>query len=288
MPAPTLSICIVNWNTRDYLRVCLQSLRDTATDLQPQTIVVDNASGDGSAAMVAEEFSEVALIANEENLGYAAANNQALEAATGDLKLVLNPDVVLPPGGVAELIACMERHPKAAAVAPKLVDPDGRTQLSCRSFPDPDVLLFEALLLSKLFPRSPRFGRYRMSWWGYDDERTVDQPMTSALLLRTAALEEVGHFDQQFPIFFNDVDLCRRLWDAGWEVWFTPEVEVVHHVGASTRQVRPQMVAESHRSLLAYYEKNYRGKVGPLAYYGARALVRIGGVVRGGLARLRG
>ena len=288
MPAPTLPICIVNWNTRDHLRECLQSLRDTATDLEPQTIVVDNASADGSAAMVAEEFPEVALIANEDNLGFAAANNQALEAATGDLKLVLNPDVVLPPGGVAGLVACMARHPKASAVAPKLVHPDGRVQLSRRSFPDPDVLLYEALLLSKLFPRSPRFGRYRMSWWGYDDERTVDQPMTSALLLRTAALEEVGHFDQRFPLFFNDVDLCRRLWDAGWEVWFTPEVEVIHHVGASTRQVRPQMVAESHRSLLGYYEKHYRGTVGPLAYYGARALVRIGGVVRGGLARLRG
>jgi len=95
-------------------------------------------------------------------------------------------------------------------------------------------------------------------------------------------------FDEDFPIFFNDVDLCRRLVDAGWEVWFTPEAQVIHHVGGSTRQVRRAMIAESHGSLLRYYEKHYRGKVGPVAYHGARALVRVGGALRGLAARLRG
>jgi len=280
-----LSICIVNWNTRDYLRGCLRSIAATAGDLAHEVIVVDNASADGSGGMVREEFPGVTLIANEENLKYARGNNQALEAAQGELKLLLNPDVVVLEGALQELIAAAGRHPRAGAVAPKLVNPDGSRQLSCRSFPDPEVILYETLGLSRLFSRSRRLGKYRMSWWGYDEERTVDQPMASALLLRSAALAEVGLFDEGFPIFFNDVDLCRRIWDAGWEVWFTPRARMIHHGGAGTRQVRPQMVAESHRSLLRYYEKHYRGRANPLAYHGARALIRIAGPVRRWLAR---
>jgi GT2 family glycosyltransferase len=275
-----LSICVLNWNTRDYLRACLQSIRDTARQLDPEVIVVDNASSDGSAGMVREEFPEVRLIANEENLKYARGSNQALEAATGEFKLLLNPDVVILPGAIQELLAAMQRHPKAAAVAPKLVHPDGSPQLSCRSFPDPAPLLYEALGLARLFPRSRRFAAYRMTWWDQSDERTVDQPMASALMLRTVALEEVGLFDEDFPMFFNDVDLCRRLWDAGWEVWYVPEARAIHHVGGSTRQVRREMIAESHRSLLRYYEKHYRGRVNPVAYHVTRALVRLGGTVR--------
>jgi GT2 family glycosyltransferase len=119
-----------------------------------------------------------------------------------------------------------------------------------------------------------------MSWWDQSDERTVDQPMASALMLRTAALEEVGSLDESFPMFFNDVDLCRRLWDAGWQVWFVPEARMIHHVGGSTRQVRRQMIAESHRSLLRYYEKHYRGRLNPAAYHATRALIRLAGTAR--------
>ena len=282
-----LSICLVNWNTRDYLRACLQSIRDTAGGLDPQIIVVDNASSDGSAGMVRAEFPAVTLIANDGNLKYARGSNQALEAASGEFRLLLNPDTVLLPGALTELLAAAERHPRAGAAAPKLVHPDGSPQRSCRSFPDPAAIAYEALGLARLFPRSRRFGAYRMSWWDHDDERAVDQPMASALLLRAAALEEIGLFDEAFPMFFNDVDLCRRLWDAGWEVWFTPKARLIHHFGASTRQARRAMIAESHRSLLRYYEKHYRGRVPLLPYYGARALIRLGGALRGALAPLQ-
>jgi GT2 family glycosyltransferase len=281
MAQTTLSICIVNWNTREYLRACLQSIAETTADLHPQVIVVDNASTDGSADMVREAFPGAELIANAENLKYARGNNQALERATGAFRLLLNPDVVILPGAIQALLAALERHPKAGAIAPKLVHPDGSRQLSCRSFPAPAPLLYEAVGLARLFPRSRRFAAYRMGWWEHDDERAVDQPMASALLLRAEALAEVGVFDGAFPIFFNDVDLCRRLWDAGWEVWFTPAASIIHHVGGSTRQVRPEMIAESHRSLLRYYEKHYRGRINPVAYCAVRALVRLGSLVRG-------
>jgi len=257
----TLAICIVNWNTRELLRACLASIEPPRRDLDLQVIVVDNASADGSAEMVRSEFPWVELVVNPQNRYYAAANNQALQAARAPLKLLLNSDIEVPPGALAGLVSWMERHPQAGAVAPRLVYPDGRPQRSCRSFPDPDAVIYEVLGLSRLFPASRRFGKYRMTWWGHDEDRQVDQPMASALLLRAAALEQVGLFDEDFPMFFNDVDLCRRLQEAGWQVWFTPSVTMAHHHGGSTRLVRREMIAESGRSFLRYYRKHYRGKV---------------------------
>jgi len=309
---PDLSVCIVNWNTREQLRRCLRSLRDHAEGLELQVIVVDNASADGSAEMVRAEFAaregegetvgwKVELIANADNRGYAAGNNQALARAEALQVLLLNPDIVVKPGALRALAACAERHPKAGAVAPRLVYPDGRLQASCRSFPTPDIVLYEALGLSRLFSRSRRFGKYRMTWWDYDDERPVDQPMASALMLRREALEAMGDaavgaagrgpiagaFDEDFPIFFNDVDLCKRLWDAGWEIWFTPKAEMVHEHGASTSQVPVRMAVESYRGLVRFYAKHYRGKIGAVGYWGALGLLTLSLPVRMAKAWMR-
>jgi GT2 family glycosyltransferase len=142
------------------------------------------------------------------------------------------------------------------------------------------VVLYEALGLSRLFPRSRRFGKYRMTWWDYDDERPVDQPMASAFLVRRSVLEEIGLMDEQFPIFFNDVDLCKRIWDAGGEVWYTPHASMVHVGGASTGQVRRRMLIESHRSFVRFYRKHYRGKIAWWRYAGAVALLQVGYVLR--------
>jgi hypothetical protein len=271
-----LGICLVNWNTRELLDRCLQSIREHAGDLSVDVIVVDNASGDGSTDMVREHHPWARLIANSENRYYAAANNQGLRELQTPLKLLLNPDIEVRAGSLQTLVAFMADHPRAGAVAPRLREPDGTIQRSCRAFPTPDIVVYEALGLSRLFPRSRVFGKYRMGWWNYGDTRQVPQPMASALLLRDAALQEVGPFDEQFPMFFNDVDLCRRLWDAGWEVWFTPEAEMTHLGGAATRQVRREMIVESHRSFVRYYEKHFRGRVCAVCYGGAIALLQVG------------
>ncbi len=273
---PDLSVCIVNWNTRDLLDACLNSLRDNAGGLELEVIVVDNASTDGSPDMVRERHPQAKLIANEQNRYYAAANNQALRLSRAAQKLLLNPDIVVPPGSLTTLLGFLEQHPHAGAVAPRLREPDGTVQRSCRTFPAPSAVLWEALGLSRLWPHHPVFGAYRMGWWDYDSERPVDQPMASALLLRGAALDQVGMFDEQFPMFFNDVDLCRRLWDAGWEVWFTPAAEMVHHGGAATRQVRREMIVESHRAFVAYYRKHYQGRLNPFAYSLTAGLLKVG------------
>ena len=205
-----LSIVIVNWNTRDLLRACLRSLEAHALPDGQEVIVVDNASRDESAAMVRDGFPGVVLFANGENTGYAAANNQGIRVATGDNVMLLNPDTEFGPGTLETLLAVLAEHPEAAAVAPRLVEPDGRPQHSVRGFPAPGPLLAEAAGLAALFPRSRALGGYRMRHWDLGDERDVDQPMTSCLLIRREALEQVGLLDEEFPIFFNDVDWCYR------------------------------------------------------------------------------
>ncbi len=267
MTPPDISVCIVNWRTREALRRCLDSLAAHAADLQLQVIVVDNGSGDGSAEMVTNNYPQVELIANEENIGYAAANNQALRGSRAPYRLLLNPDIIIKPGALPALLKFAHQHPRAGAIAPRLIYPDGRLQYSCRTFPTPDIILWEGLGLSRLVPRSRVFGKYRMTWWNYDEARQVDQPMASALFLKADALEEVGLFDERFRIFFNDVDLCYRLREAGWEIWFTPAAELIHEHGASTSQVKRPMIMESHRSFLQFYHKHYRGRISWIWYW---------------------
>jgi GT2 family glycosyltransferase len=286
-----LSIVIVSWRTRELLRSCLQSLRVALGDRMQsgaaELIVVDNASGDGTVEMVQAEFPEVRLIVNQENRGYAAGNNQGLEAAHGRNVMLLNPDTEVPREAVERLEVCLEEHARVGAVAPILVHPDGRPQLSLRGFPTPLALLGAVTGLARLAPADSPLAAYQPRSLPAR-AGPVDQPMTSCLLFRTEALRAVGRFDETFPIFFNDVDLCWRLRQAGWEIWFVPEARVVHHGGASTRQVRLAMLWESHRGLHRYYRKHYRGRLFAPVYGLIVAAIYGGAVARSAVLLLRG
>jgi GT2 family glycosyltransferase len=282
-----LSILIVNCNTRDYLRACLLSLETACSGVEHEIIVVDNASQDGSAEMVSTLFPRVQLIASSENLGYAAGNNLACEHSCGQWVWLLNPDTEVLRDAPKQLISFLEGGTRRGAVASALIDArTARPQKSCRTFPTPAALWAEASGLAKFYPRSRKFGFYRMGWWRYHDARRVEQPMASSLLLRRAAIEGVydqkigGLFDEDFPIFFNDVDLCWRLWKSGWEIWYQPDAGVLHHGGASTQQVKPAMIAESHRCLRRFYEKHYRAVLSPPVYWATIALIEAGGAWR--------
>lgn len=262
-----ISILIVNWNTRDLLRACLISLGKIT--IEHEIIVVDCASHDDSAAMVAREFPAVKLIASAENLGFAAGNNRAYEIAIGEWIWLLNPDTEIEANAAEFLIDFLRDNPDAGAVASALVDArDGHIQRSCRTFPTPAALWAQAIGLAALFPRSKRFGFYKMGYWNYRDARAVEQPMASSFLLRRRAIETIGGlFDEQFPIFFNDVDLCYRLKQVGWQIWFEPRSRVKHWGGASTGQIKLEMIAQSHRSLAKFYAKHYRGQVAAPLYF---------------------
>ena len=244
----------------------MESVRENPTTGDCEIIVVDNASGDASAEMVRELFGQVMLIANVENLGYAEANNQGIRASSGEYILLLNPDTEVKRGALDALVSFARRRPDAAAIGCRLVTPQGQVQDSCRGFPSPLGVLFEYTRLSRVFPKSKLFGAYRMTYFNYTCEAEVDQPMGSCLLISRSAVDDVGEFDKDFRIFFNEVDWCYRARQRGWKIWFTPDAEVVHHGAASTGLVKPEMAVESHRGLRRFYEKHYKHRLPTVVY----------------------
>jgi GT2 family glycosyltransferase len=286
-----LSVVLVSWRTRELLGACLRSLRAALGERLAaggaEVIVVDNASGDGSVEMVRDQFREVRLIANSENRGYAAGNNQGIAAARGRNVMLLNPDTEVPREAIERLEACLTERPRAGAAAPMLVHPDGRPQASLRGFPTPLALLGAVTGLGRLAPAGSPLATYQPRALPAAPA-VVDQPMASCLLLRGEALRAVGGFDEAFPIFFNDVDLCWRLRLGGWETWFVPDARVVHHGGASTRQVRLAMLWESHRGLHRYYQKHYRGRLAAPLYGLIITAIYAGAAARSAALLLKG
>jgi GT2 family glycosyltransferase len=254
-----ISIIIVTWNSEDFIRNCLDSIFLSAEGVSREIIVVDNGSSDRTAKMVREFYPTVNLIENKSNLGYATANNQGIEQARGRYVLLLNPDTQVLEQALSSMYRFMEENPQAGALGPKLLNPDRSTQPSCREFPRFSTLIWEFTGLSRLFPKSVIFGRWRMSYFAFDQQREVDQPMASCLMLKREALEEVGSFDESFSMFFNDVDLCYRIKTAGWKIYFDPGAQVVHHKGASTRKAKRKMIWLSHLAFYKFFKKHRKG-----------------------------
>lgn len=262
-----LAIVIVNYNVRELLRRCLHSVLASEGDFSYDVCVVDNASPDQSAEMVRAEFPEVQLIANRENAGYPAANNQGLrllgvEKADVDERprycLLLNPDTEVPADAFAKLLAYLDQHGDIGVIGPKLVLPDGRLDLACRrSFPTPEVSGYRMLGLSRLFPKSRRFGRYNLTYLDENTIADVDSVVGAFMMVRTAALDDVGLLDERFWMYGEDLDWAKRIKDQGWRVVYYPRVEVLHVKRASSRQSeRAQM--EFYRAMLIFYYKHYR------------------------------
>jgi hypothetical protein len=276
-----LSIVIVSWNTTPLLEECLRSIDRHPPRVDHEIIVVDNASDGFDEGRFRAAFPAVSLIANQDNAGCAKGNNQGIEASTGDYVLLLNPDTRVTEGALDALTGCMERHEDAAAAGAKLVRSDGTVERSVRGFPYPGAIAWEFLGVSKLFPRSHALGSYRMTAFSYTDEAEVDQPMGSCLIMRRGAIEDVGLFDEAFPIFFNDVDWLYRARRKGWKVYFTPDAVVVHHGAAGTSQVdRRKMIRESHASLIRFYRKHFRRAISAPVYYLTIACIRVGAFLR--------
>lgn len=256
-----LSVIVVSWNVSNLLDVSLSTLKRDIEGIDAEVFVVDNASADGSAEMVRSRHPWVRLIANDSNLGFAAANNQALKLCTGEYILLLNPDTEVIQGAIPALIAFLEREPRAGVVAPQLINSDGSIQRSCRAFPTFLAMLYELMGLSKMFPEHPAFGSYKMLDFNHDELRPVDQPEGACLLLRSRVIEEVGTLDEGFFMLFEEVDWCYRIKQAGWEIWFYPAAKVVHHYGQSIKQVKARMILSSHRGLYRFWSKHYaRGR----------------------------
>jgi N-acetylglucosaminyl-diphospho-decaprenol L-rhamnosyltransferase len=268
-----LSVCILSWNTRELTLACLRSLQADTPRRPREVIVVDNGSADGSAEAIAREFPEVTLLANPDNRYYSGGNNQAAEVASGRYLCLLNSDTEVPPGALDTLVDWLEAHPDHAGVAPKLRGLDGRVQSTCNRM----VGLLDPLLDSTSLGTLPLARRLadhtRMADFDHLDSRDVEQPCTSAFVMRASDFHAIGGFDPALLVYFTDVDLCRRLWARGRKLHYLADVEILHHMGASTER-------SGRRTILWLRDRNtfYRKHYGLLGGLWTRALVHLYGV----------
>lgn len=247
-----LSILIVNWNTCDLLEHCLTSIYENVTKVEYEVIVVDNASQDGSVEMVRQRFPQVTLIENNENLGFAQANNQAMERTVGDYLLLLNSDTLVLPGAVEKMLGFMQAHPDVGAMSCKLLDEKGVTDYFPKTFP---TLRSEAswlLWLSGLFDRVTKYGfldRYRVG--------EVDRIKGACMQVRREVVESVGLMEEQLFMFAEEDDWCFRIRKQGWKIYYLPDVAIIHYQGASVKQASQEMFLQLHKSKVAFFRKHY-------------------------------
>src|SRR6267378_1231540 len=253
-----LSAVIVNYQSRDALRVCLTTLAAAAPGVTLETVVVDNDSRDGTPVMLEREFPAARLIANSENVGYARAVNQGIRATRGPCVLVMNPDCELKPAAARRLVEFLDQHPRAAIAAPRILNPDGSLEYSARSFPDHLTFFFNSYsLLTRLFPDNRWSRRYLLSDWDHASVRDVDWVSGACMLARREAIDQVGGMDEAFFMFNEDVDWCRRMKNAGWSVTYVPDAVCVHHIGASRRRTRARVILARHRGMIHYFHKHH-------------------------------
>ncbi|MBA4293067.1 hypothetical protein C0431_08850 [bacterium] len=256
-----VSVVVVNWNTKDKLRACLASLQ-VQTQLPTQIIVVDNASSDGSAEMVKVDFPSVTLLAESTNHGYAKGNNLGLNLAKSEFIITLNPDTELPTDNLEKATRSLSSHPECGALSVKFIGPEGETQSSVRGFPTILGIIGQLTHLDQKLPDSP-FANYSLPNFDYKKSQFAPQPMGTYLLFRRSILSKFTNptqpFDEDFPIFFNEVDLLYRMNCAGYKCWYDADLSIFHHHGASTKQRRKSMIWESHLSLIRYFKKHLRG-----------------------------
>jgi N-acetylglucosaminyl-diphospho-decaprenol L-rhamnosyltransferase len=274
MMMPSLAIVIVSYNTRDLLRNCLRSIADGGMGRAPEIWVVDNASRDGSAEMVRAEFPHVHVIATPRNGGYAYANNLALREIfeirednpqslisnlqSPDYVLLLNPDTLVPPGALDALVAYLEAHPEVGACGPKLLLADGSLDLACRrAFPTPEIAFYRMTGLSRLFPRSPRFGRYNMTFLDPDTEAEVDSVVGACMLVRGAVVREVGLLDETYFMYGEDLDWAYRIKQYGWKIMYVPGVMIHHYKRMSSRQRPFRSIQAFYDAMRVFHRKHY-------------------------------
>jgi N-acetylglucosaminyl-diphospho-decaprenol L-rhamnosyltransferase len=284
-----VGIVIVNWNTRDLLKRCLESVL-ASEGVSTLVCVVDNASHDHSAEMVAAEFPQVQLIANAGNLGYPAANNQGLKllgfgpdpveggspsAPPPRYALLLNADTEMPPEALAKVVAFADAHPQTGVVGPKLVRLDGSLDLACRrSFPTPTISLYRMIGLSRLFPRSRVFGRYNLTYLDENATAEVDSVVGAFMLVRQEAISEIGLLDESFFMYGEDLDWAFRMKARGWRILYYPGVIVLHVKRASSRQ-NPRARVEFWRAMEIFYRKHYAGTTVPPLHLAIMAALRL-------------
>jgi GT2 family glycosyltransferase/lipopolysaccharide/colanic/teichoic acid biosynthesis glycosyltransferase len=258
---PEVSVIIVNYNVKHFLEQCLMAIEQARHNLNIEIIVVDNASVDGSQAMVKKKFPDVKLIENSKNFGFAKANNIGLRLARGRYILILNPDTLIQEDTIIVLKKFLDEHPAVSAVGCKLINPDGSFQItSRRSIPTPWVAFTKIVGLSRIFPKSKIFGRYNLSYIPPDVESEVDVLSGSLMMVRREVFEKVGYFDEDYFMYGEDIDLCYRIKKAGGKIYYTPKTKAIHYKGESTKKSEFSHIANFYSSMLIFINKHFKDR----------------------------
>jgi GT2 family glycosyltransferase len=254
-----VSILVVNYNTCRLTLDCLQSVYASKTQYRYEVIVIDNHSSDGSVEAIRAAYPETRLIANEDNTGFAKANNQGMEVASGRYILLLNSDTLVQPDTLDTMIQFMDTHPEMGASGCKVILPDGSLDKACkRGFPTPSASFYYAFGWSKRYPDNPKYNQYQLGHLSPDDEYPVDVLVGAFMLVRRETIEQVGGLDETFFMYGEDIDWCYRIKQAGWGIYYYPRTYIVHIKGGSARRRPLKIIYEFHRAMWVFHRKHYK------------------------------
>jgi GT2 family glycosyltransferase len=252
-----LSIVIIVWHDRKVIEECLRSLYATTRKTEFEVIISDNGSDDGTVAFIREHYPQARIVANNGNLGFAKGNNTGIRVATGDYVLILNPDTIIHEGTLDQWIEFADQHPEAGAFGCRVLNPDGSYQHPARPFPTVWRYWIAALYLRKLAYLSNAFLSDTYTGWDGTTQRTVDWQSGCCVLCRGDLLRQLGGFDERFFYFFEEVDLCRRIWQSGHPVLFDPAVSITHLGSQATSKFPTKFELEKYRNRYRYFFKHY-------------------------------
>lgn len=256
-----LSIVIVNYNVEHFLEQCLHSVYTALEGLEGEVWVVDNNSVDGSLAMLNRKFPQVKLIANKENVGFARANNQAIRQSSGEYILLLNPDTIVEPDTFSKCVQFMDEHPEAGGLGVKMLDGKGNfLPESKRGLPTPRVAFYKIFGLSKLFPKSKKFGSYHLTYLDKDEIHSVDVLSGAFMLMRKSVLDQVGLLDEDYFMYGEDIDLSYRITKGGYKNYYFPKTRIIHYKGESTKKSSVNYVYVFYNAMRIFAEKHFSQK----------------------------
>jgi GT2 family glycosyltransferase len=256
-----ISIIIVTWNSEHEIHRCLGSIYGTGLENELEVIVVDNNSADNTCSIIQNNFQNVKLIKNHHNFGFTIGCNQGIKASKEKFVYLLNPDTEVNKDSLVRLKEFLEENAEVGAVAPQLLNEDGSIQYSCRTFPRYWDMFCELTLLSTIFSKSKTFARWKMKYFNHNELKEVDQPMAAALLIRKNILDKVDNMDERFQMFFNDVDLCKKIKDNNYKIIFNPHAKIKHAKGVSIYKDRARMIEVWNNDCIKYFEKYYNSAV---------------------------
>ena len=254
-----ISIVIVSYNVREFLEQALRSLQQSLQHITHEIIVADNASSDGTVHMLKRRFKDVTLIENSENVGFARANNQAIEVSCGDYVCLINPDTIVQENTFTVLLDFFQNYPDAGMVGCKVLNADGSLQLACRrSYPTPWVAFTKIIGLATLFPKSRLFGRYNLTFLDPEKVAEVEAISGSFMLVKKAVIEKIGGLDEDFFMYGEDLDWCDRIEKPGYKIYYVPDTQIIHFKGESSKKSPFQQRRLFYESMRLFVQKHFK------------------------------